>query len=255
MSSIAAYYSSHPDWSSKPPRVPARDKKPVRKPDPLALLAHDMRGPLANLLLIIEGLASPGARDAEESKRTAKAMQLIERLDGLITSVIHSARQANETADVDAWSVSIPDLIEQTISLNEPFARHRGVRLHAYCTDPLTILGDGHLLMRALDNLITNAIKHSPSGGRVVVQATSENCDLIVRVEDDGPGFSKGDETNAFRPFTRLSERADKDIPSIGLGLSIVRQIAERHGGTAQIDPSCTRGGAVVMRLPHSRQD
>lgn len=225
----------------------------MRRPDPIAVIAHDMRGPLANLSLIIEDIATRERNGERGADRLTKAMKVIERLDRLITSVIDSTRGPMDPTTTDRWAVSVPDLVEETAALNEPLARQCGVRLHVYTVEPLQVIGDGHALMRALDNLITNAIKHSPRGGLVLVQATVDDDNAIISVEDDGPGFSDEDIERAFRPFAKLSAISNSTIQSSGLGLSIVKDIAKNHGGSVEIARRSPRPGArVTLTLPRS---
>ena len=236
-------------------RSQGRRKVGVSSPDPIALIAHDIRGPLANLSLILESIDA-SANDRATSRtgsQVARAMQVIERLDSMLSGFIERARHAGDPLAIELWPVSIPDLVEQIATLNQPLARQHGVRLHVYSAEPLSVAGDGHLLMQALDNLIINAVKHSPRGGLVTVEAMPEDGWVVVRVEDQGPGFTDDDIARAFQPYTRLSAIAASSLPSTGLGLSIVRQIAERHSGSVSAAHSPSgRGAAVTLRLPQS---
>lgn len=221
--------------------------------DQIAVLAHDVRGPLANLMLLLEAIESGSKRTQRPglSMQVDRAMLIIERLDTMLAASVERSRQLGDPLAIDAWPVSLPDLVEQVAALNTPLAQERGVRIHVYSADPLVVIGDGHLLMQAVDNLVTNAIKHAPAGGLVTIQAMPEGNRALIRVDDDGPGFTEKDIEHAFRPFRRLSAKTDSTLPSTGLGLSIVKSIVTRHGGSVAITRSSERaGGSVHIALP-----
>lgn len=226
--------------------------------DPLGVLAHDVRGPLANLSLILEGIELRNEKigDARIEALVEKAARVIDRLDDMISATLEKARATGDALAVVPEDVPVPDVVEQMAALNEPLARERGVRLHCLSAEPLVVKGDQHLLMQAVDNLLTNAIKHSPRGGLVVCQAIPEGGDVVIRVEDEGPGLTDTDMTKVFSPFTTLSAKSDAPMTSTGLGLSIVRQIARSHGGEVTVGRGRHgRGAAFTVRLPQARGD
>lgn len=228
------------------------------KADPLGVLAHDVRGPLANLSLILEGieLRNKCFGDARIEALLEKAARVIDRLDNMISATLERARATGDALAVVPEDVSVPDLVEQMAALNQPLARERGVRLHCLSAEPLVVRGDHQLLMQAVDNLLTNAIKHSPRGGLVVCQAMPEGGDVVIRVEDEGPGLTDADMAKVFRPFTTLSAKSDAPMASTGLGLSIVRQIARSHGGEVTVGRGRRgKGAAFIVRLPQARND
>lgn len=218
-------------------------------------LAHDVRGPLANLSLILEGLElhTRALGDAKVDAMLERAGRVIDRLEGMVNAMVERARTSGDAMTVIAEEVPVPDLVEQMTGLNQPLAQQRGVRLHCYSADPLNVIGDRHLLMQAVDNLLTNAIKHTPRGGLVVCQAMPDGDDVVIRIEDDGPGLTTEDLARAFRPFTTLSAKSDATLPSSGLGLSIVRRIAQAHGGTVKAGRARRgKGAAFTIRLPQA---
>jgi signal transduction histidine kinase len=234
----------------------ARIDEPGRL-DPVAVFAHDMRGPLANLSLLIEAL---GARAAAEGRHRAaeqadKAERIIERLDGMLTAMLARARRQAQPLEPTREDVNLAELIETVAALNRPLAERRGVRLHCLTADPLRTHGDCHLLMQALDNLLTNAITFSRRGGRVTCEAMlTADGGIVVRIADCGPGFAPEEIARAFQPFAGLTSRPDTARQSCGIGLAVVRCIAEAHGGTVSAANRTPGKGAVLtLRLPVRR--
>lgn len=254
---IAALESYEKRWNAtgqaKSRRPSAKRRPQPARPDPMAVFAHDVRGPLAKIALLLESVQTRATTaDLDMIRdRADRAMQIIEHLDGLLSGMISRVERTADPLAAELWPVSAPDLIEQIVALNGSLAGERGVRVHAHLAEPLVVQADGHLLMQAIDNVVTNAIKHSPRGGLVSIEAMPEGDVVVIRVEDEGPGFTGVDMARAFRPFVRLSAKSDAPMPSTGLGLSIVKTIMDRHGGSVAIGRA--RGGqgaAVTLRLP-----
>jgi two-component system sensor histidine kinase BaeS len=105
-------------------------------------------------------------------------------------------------------------------------------------------------MRQALGNLVDNALRHSERGGSVELEASRDEGWLTLRVTDRGDGFPDGFAASAFEPFRRADEGRDRDTGGVGLGLAIVRAVAEAHGGsaTASNPPGC--GAMVTLRLP-----
>lgn len=222
--------------------------------DALAVLAHDVRGPLANLSILVEAMASEVDRGqfGRLSRHADKATRIIERLDGMMTAMLERARTLGDTLLAGRETVDLVDVIETVASLNRPLAERHGVRLHCLIAEPLHVKGEAHLLMQAIDNLLGNAITHSPRGACVVCEAApARGGDVIVRIADQGPGLTADEIAGLFRAFGTLPARATQPRKSTGLGLAIVRRIAESHGGSVSAESRGAGAGATFsLRLP-----
>jgi two-component system, OmpR family, sensor histidine kinase MprB len=108
------------------------------------------------------------------------------------------------------------------------------------------VVGDAAALERAITNLLDNAAKWSPAGGRV----SCKLVDGVLTVEDDGPGISEEDRPHVFDRFWRATE--SRTMPGSGLGLSIVRQVADRHSGSIEVDSSASGGARLELTIPGS---
>jgi signal transduction histidine kinase len=216
----------------------------------LAIFAHDLRGPLANLALLLEviGSLTVGSRTDAMARQ---AQGIVDALNDLLTSMLARVRATGDPLSADGALVDLDRLVEQVWSLNRPIAERRAVLLERSGLRNVTLLGDAQLLRQALDNLIGNAVKHSPSGSSVSCEVEVENGHAVIRIRDRGPGIRPEEIGRLFRPFMRLSTRATGTAPSVGLGLWIVRLIAERHGGSVAADVAVDGAGVTLMlRLP-----
>jgi two-component system, OmpR family, sensor histidine kinase SenX3 len=245
---------------SKEPRKPKISRKRTHSErfEPgagaLSIVAHDLRGPLANLSLLIEGMAC--CEDDHPRDRVThlaqKAERLIGRLDAMLTELLQRARASGDPLAFTPSYINIAELVDTVIAHNEPLARSRSLRLRRNLAEPTFIWGCQDLLMQALDNLLNNAIRHSRRGGQVECEVVPLNSGGIeIRIVDEGPGLTPRDVTRAFRPFTQLSAHTDSAGGSTGLGLWIVRIVAERHGGHVQAANRKDGTGAVfTLCLP-----
>jgi len=114
------------------------------------------------------------------------------------------------------------------------------------------MLADPALIKRAISNLLDNAMKYTPSGGSVTVGLDERADSVIVRVSDTGIGIAPSDQGRLFEKFYRIKRRDTLDIKGSGLGLSIVKSIAEWHGGRVWVDSQLGQGSTFFMALPTS---
>jgi signal transduction histidine kinase len=113
---------------------------------------------------------------------------------------------------------------------------------------PALVLGDRARLERVRENLASNAVKFSPDGGTVLIVVSTTDDEVAVSVSDEGPGIGPAEQEAVFQPFHRSA--GSETVPGIGLGLSIVRQLVERHGGTVSLTSSPGHGATFTVRLP-----
>lgn len=224
----------------------------------LEIVAHDMRGPLANLAMLIEGMAANSRSGAHHRvvKGAHSAENVIQRLNEMLGAVLERARTGGDPLSFVPTNVDLANVVEQAATLNQPFAQSRWVRVHTYCVEPLHVTGDKQLLFEAIDNLISNAIKYTRPRSLVVCEAgPAQDGGVVVRISDAGPGLTDADRVRAFRPFTKLSAQPDAGTKSTGLGLWIARLIAKRHGGRIEATNRPDGEGAIFsLHLPNRKK-
>ena len=150
----------------------------------------------------------------------------------------------------------IEALIERLLLLLEPVAAQQGIRLaRRIAADLPPLVADADLLSRAIENLVSNAIKYSPSGTEVVIQASAAAEVVTVEVTDQGYGIPEADLARIFEKFYRVPRVQDAGTPGTGLGLALVREIAELHGGSVSVKSEVNAGSTFTLRLPREFLD
>jgi two-component system, OmpR family, sensor histidine kinase MprB len=211
---------------------------------------HELRTPLTSMRTNLELLASaerPGAPALPESDRTEILDDLqaqIAELSTLVGDLVELARE--DAPQVVHEPVELTDVVSQAL---ERARRRAGDVEFSATLVPWTLVGDATALERAVLNLLDNAAKWSPPGATVRVQMRQlDPWSLLLEVADTGPGIAEQDLPRVFDRFYRAT--GDRDMPGSGLGLSIVRQVAVRHGGAVWAGRAPEGGALLVLRLP-----
>lgn len=142
-------------------------------------------------------------------------------------------------------------LVRNAAEAARPVAEGRGIELTVDVgTLPHAIDGDEARLAQALDNLVSNALKFTPSGGTVSLRATAPNGSVELDVTDTGPGISAGDQQRLFERFFRTADASERAVPGTGLGLAITKAIVEAHGGSIGVESEVGQGTEFRIVLP-----
>lgn len=202
--------------------------------------AHELRTPLAALRLQAQSLdraADPEARRVAVARLTSG----IDRATRLVEQLLVLARQeATAAAGAACRPVDLADLARRTVADLAGVAAAKGVDVGVHQADPATVEGQPDALQILLRNLVDNAIKYTPSGGTADISVQDEGGQVVVRVEDSGPGIPSEERERVFDRFYRV---AGSDAAGSGLGLAIIKAIAERHGATLTLGQSERLGG------------
>jgi len=194
----------------------------------VAWVSHDLRTPLAGLRAMAEALEDGIARDTRRYHRQIRAE--VTRLSDMVDDLFELSRIESGTLGLSPDWIEAGDLISDTVASMEAVARARGVRLTGAADGPIAIHADPRELSRALSNLVTNAVRHTPEGGRVRVAATAEAGGVLITVADECGGIPDADLARVFDLAWRGSAaRTPGTDGGAGLGLAIVRGIIEAH--------------------------
>lgn len=210
--------------------------------------SHELRTPLSILKAELDlALARPRSSD-ELTAAVRSAAAETDHLVRLADDLLVLARSHDGHLPVGGQATDLHDLLETVVGRHRPAAENAGVDLSVDAPSA-AICVDVARLRQAFDDLLDNALRHASSGGRVLVTGAVDGDTIYLVVEDSGPGFSPEVLSRAFEPFVRSPEGDDGDRGRSGLGLAIVRVIAEAHGGTVRAENLPAGGARVSMDI------
>jgi signal transduction histidine kinase len=216
-------------------------------------VSHELRTPLAAVRLMAESL--DGGRVVDEGKQKEYYRLIVQecrRLSALVENVLDLSRIGDGRKRYSFEPVDVTALVRQSIALMEPCAAERqvSIRLADQGAGELRPVWDGQAVEQSLVNLLDNAIKHSPVGAVVQVAVERDAGNVRLWVEDHGPGIPVGEQKRIFELFYRHGSELRRETTGAGIGLSIVRHVAEAHGGRVIVDSEVGRGSRFGLELP-----
>ena len=213
----------------------------------LAAASHELRTPIAALHATVETLLREQPPRPERDALEAQLARESSRLGTLVDDLLSLARLEGSDS-LRREAIDLADVAREVV--DETRARLPGVEIDVSDVEDAAVTGDADALARAVRNLLDNAVAATNGAGRIVVEVTRADADVVLRVSDDGPGVPPDRRERIFDDFVRFD--GDRR-PGAGLGLAIVRRIAEQHHGAA-IYEDAERGGCFVLRIPAARR-
>jgi len=211
--------------------------------------SHELRNPLAVIRTNLEVTLSDPDASAEDLRHTAEVVERSsERMARLVDDLLVYARKG--TLSLERDPVDIAQLIDEAAEEFTAPAVAAGVHLVHQAPGGLWVIGDRLALRQALGNLLANAIRYSPDGSTVRLRGGLDGPWVWLAVEDQGPGIDPADQDRVFQRFWRGSPKEGREQGRSGLGLTIVRQIAEAHGGEVKLVSQVDHGSAFALWLP-----
>jgi len=172
------------------------------------------------------------------------------RVTEIIDSLISDAMADAHDITIRREPVDLVALLRDLVDANQPLAARKDQTITLAAPATIDSLCDSDRIREAIDNVLSNAIKYSPIGGRIDVGVDRRGDSAVIRVTDDGPGLSPEDTTRLFGRFQRLSAKPTAGETSTGLGLSIVKRIVDLHGGTVTAESAGPSGTTFVIAIP-----
>ena len=222
----------------------------------LGMAAHDLRGPVTLIL----GYAQLGARQGLPDAPTARSFEQIltagGRMRDLLDRLLGERAIEDGQLELQPETCEVDALLAAVVATQRPGAQHKGVPLdHVPAADTAWVHGDRRAIEQILENLVSNALKFSPPGRPVTVRSRVQDkseTERVVHLEvaDSGPGIREEDFARLFDRFSRLSARPTGGESSTGLGLFIVKRLAEALGGTVTCRSSLGEGATFTLTLP-----
>ncbi len=228
-----------------------------RKDEFLAALGHELRNPFAAITTAATLLEQRIGSDATARRPLDVIARQSRHVARLVDDLLDTARIGRGKLQLEKQIVDLRSLVAEIIDTKWGQANHPG--RHSVSVDlgdiPLFVEGDPIRLAQVFTNLIDNAAKFTPDGGRIAVTATAKDGSVYVDVRDTGIGLPADELQRIFDPFTQLPDPHDPSQNGLGLGLSLVRGLTELHGGTvhaASAGPG--QGSCFTVRLPAAQR-
>jgi len=221
------------------------------KNDVMALVSHEMRTPLT----AIQGMSELLAQFELDPKRAREMSTAIhdeaKRLTHMISEYLDITRLESGTTVLRRSAVRIEALVERTLLMLDPLAAERNIRLTRRLDSNVPpVLADADLLSRAISNLVSNAVKYSPPKTEVIISTRNAASGVAIEVADQGYGIPESSVNRIFEKFYRVPRVQDVDVPGTGLGLALVQEIAELHGGSVVFRSLVGTGSVFTLWIP-----
>jgi len=217
----------------------------------VAVVSHDLRGPLGTISAASELLLEVDLPGEKRREHLAAIRRSADRMSRLIRDLLDVARIEAGGLSVDPEPTAVEGLVREAVEIARPRARDQEIAVEARVAEGLPpVRADRDRILQVLSNLLGNALKFTPGGGAVRVEATCRNGEVTLEVVDTGPGIAPGDQEHLFERFWQV-ERSDRG--GAGLGLAIVKGIVEAHGGRVWVESEPGKGSRFGFSLPADR--
>jgi signal transduction histidine kinase/ActR/RegA family two-component response regulator len=216
----------------------------------LAMLGHELRNPLSPIVTALQLMKMRG--DIKSSKEQAVIQRQVDHLIRLVDDLLDVSRITQGKVELRCESVEIAQVLAKAVEMASLLLEQRRHQLTiAVPSSGLLWRGDSTRLAQVVANLLTNAARYTEPGGHVFLSAVRESDQIVIRVKDTGKGLGKEMLTNVFQLFFQGHQGIDRAEGGLGIGLALVRNLVELHGGTVQADSDGPgRGSEFTVRLP-----
>ncbi len=219
----------------------------------VSMVSHEIRGPMNSVQMQLQVLLDGLAGDLNQEQRG-----ILERASGKIVSLCQMTSELLDLARIESGLISLErdpvdmaELIREQVELHGPRAADAGIEMEMSLPSNLPpLLGHRRNLEEVISNLITNAIKYSPGGGRIHVSAYAKHNQLHIEVSDTGLGIATEDQKSIFKRFYRVKNAHTRKIQGTGLGLSLARKIVNAHNGHIRLESRPEKGSTFFIDLP-----
>jgi two-component system sensor histidine kinase SenX3 len=224
--------------------------------DFVANVSHELKTPATSLRLLAESLEETIDEDPIQARLFAAQLKKeTERFSQLINDLLDLARLESQERVENPVPVDVRSVLMSVLVGMRRVARKKNIALQwkrfGRATQ-YTVRGDETQLTSMFTNLVDNAVKYTPPGGRVEVTGGFEGSEIVIRVSDTGIGIPEGKLPRIFERFYRVDKARSKETGGTGLGLSIVRHVAENHGGRVTVESILGEGSTFTVYLPRS---
>jgi signal transduction histidine kinase/ActR/RegA family two-component response regulator len=228
-----------------------------RKDEFLAMLAHELRNPLAPISTGAHLLKLLHSDNAQITQTCAIIARQVEHMTGLVDDLLDVSRVTRGLVSISTQVLDLRKVIDDAAEQIRPLI---STRRHSVVLDlppnPATVKGDHKRLVQVVANLLNNANKYTPEGGRIELGLAEDGADYVLTVRDDGIGMEPQLVSRVFDLFTQAERTPDRSQGGLGLGLALAKSLVELHGGTVQAESrGLGQGSTFTVRLPRHNQE
>jgi signal transduction histidine kinase len=210
-------------------------------------IAHDLRSPLAAVAGNLGYVLDEAMLTAEQKEALEDSQRAVRSADGMIADLLAVARAEEVSMHLERSPVALSELFRQVQSSHSAELRMRGVELRVESAGEILLLTEAELLARVFDNIVRNAMRHTPRGGRILMQAR-QGAAIEIRLSNSGPPIPIEERERVFEKFWRATGCSMHG--SVGLGLYFCRLVVEAHGGRIHVEQSPDWPVSFVIQLP-----
>jgi signal transduction histidine kinase len=219
----------------------------------IASVSHELRTPLTSIVGYAQLLMERDDLNEEVMAQLQVISRSSARLQRLVSDLLHTAETDEGPMNVNRVPSDLSEIVRAGVQGARPMAESVGTTLDLDVPDSLPLMVDPQRIAQVVDNLLTNAIKYTPAGGRVVASLGIDGDRVELAVADTGVGIDAADRERLFSRFFRARHAEEQSIQGVGLGLSITKSIVESHGGRIEVESELGRGSVFRVRLPYDR--
>jgi len=220
----------------------------------LSAVSHELRTPLSAILLWAQALRDFATDDPRRTRAIDTILESAQSEAHLIDDLLELARSRSTELSVKLESIEPASIVQAAVEAARAVANAKQVAIETKLEPGPRIEADPRRLQQIAANLITNAIKFTPSGGQVSVSLGHTKGSIELRVRDTGPGIAPEFLARAFEPFTQADRSSTREQSGLGIGLALVRHFVERQGGTIDVSsPGQGQGTTFTVHLPAAR--
>ena len=211
-------------------------------------VAHELRTPLMAIQSTVEAMIDQVFPADEDHLMTVNSEVM--RLSRLVDSMLKLSRLENRANPMKREIVDVSELVDTIVATHESFVEDSGLTLSYEAEKGVYVMGDPDMIRQATANLISNAVRYTPEGGRIWVRVRRGEIMASISVEDTGVGLTPEEAKMVFSRFWRADSGRKRESGGLGIGLSVVKEIVDRHGGWVQVEGRKGEGARFTIHLP-----
>ncbi|MBR5260297.1 MAG: HAMP domain-containing histidine kinase [Eggerthellaceae bacterium] len=211
-------------------------------------VAHELRTPLMAIQATVEAMVD-GVYEADE-ERLVTVNSEVQRLGRLVEALLRLSRLENRSNPLKEQVVDVGDLIETIVSTHEMFVADSGLTISYEAQPEVLVVGDPDMIRQATANLISNAVRYTPEGGHISVRVKKGDIMASIAVQDTGIGLTREEAKMVFSRFWRADSGRTRESGGLGIGLAVVKEIVDRHGGWVQVEGEKGKGACFTIHIP-----